>query len=72
MFQRLQLDRVRLHLSKRTTYTQTQQCAERLLLLGQTDQAVQLLLETEAENNNFYEDCLRYRTTVLRTTECFE
>ncbi|GFY16613.1 WD repeat-containing protein 11 [Trichonephila clavipes] len=59
VYKKLQLDRVRLHLSKRTTYSQTQQCAERLLLLGQTDQAVQLLLETESENDNFYEDCLR-------------
>ncbi|GIY84420.1 WD repeat-containing protein 11 [Caerostris darwini] len=59
VYKKLQLDRVRLHLSKRTTYTQTQQSAERLLLLGQTDQAVQLLLETESENDNFYEDCLR-------------
>ncbi|GFS29359.1 WD repeat-containing protein 11 [Nephila pilipes] len=59
VYKKLQLDRVRLHLSKRTTYSQTQQCAERLLLLGQTDQAVQLLLETESENDSFYEDCLR-------------
>lgn len=66
LFQRLQLDRVRLHLSKRTTYAQTQQCAERLLLLGQTDQAVQLLLETESENSNFYEDCLRLAMLICK------
>lgn len=58
-YKRLQIDRVSLHVHKRTTHNQTQQCAEHLLLLGQTDKAVQLLLETEASNENFYVDSLR-------------
>ncbi|XP_054721445.1 WD repeat-containing protein 11-like [Uloborus diversus] len=68
VYKRLQLDRVHLHLSKRSTYAQTQQCSERLLLLGQTDQAVQLLLETDSENDSFYEDCLR--ACLLSTVQC--
>ena len=34
-FQRMQLDRVLLHDSKRQTYDQTRKCTETLLLLGQ-------------------------------------
>ncbi|XP_076467443.1 WD repeat-containing protein 11-like [Babylonia areolata] len=54
-----QLDRVSLHDSKRATYEHTQKCAENYMLLGQTDRAVQLLLETEAENDSYYIDSLR-------------
>ena len=32
------------------------------MLLGQTDRAVQLLLETDSDNDNYYVDCLRYLT----------
>ena len=53
------MDRVSLHDSKRSTYEHTRKCAENLMLLGQTDRAVQLLLETESENENYYTDCLR-------------
>ena len=35
------------------------------MLLGQTDRAVQLLLETESENENYYTDCLRCVVHVL-------
>ncbi|XP_064630114.1 WD repeat-containing protein 11-like isoform X2 [Lineus longissimus] len=58
-FQKYQLDRIALHESKRATYEHTKKCAESLMLLGQTDRAVQLLLETEADNDNYYVDCLR-------------
>ncbi len=58
-FQKYQLDRVSLHDSKRSTYDHTKKCAENLMLLGQTDRAVQLLLETDADNENYYTDCLR-------------
>ncbi|XP_074640587.1 WD repeat-containing protein 11-like isoform X2 [Tubulanus polymorphus] len=58
-FQKYQLERVALHDSKRATYEHTCKCAENLILLGQTDRAVQLLLETEPENDGYYVDCLR-------------
>ncbi|GAB1607865.1 WD repeat-containing protein 11-like isoform X2 [Argonauta hians] len=58
-FQKYQLDRIALHDSKRATYENTKKCAENYMLLGQTDRAVQLLLETEADNDNYYVDSLR-------------
>lgn len=58
-YKKYQLDRVSLHDSKRATYEHTQKCAENYVLLGQTDRAVQLLLETEAENESYYIDSLR-------------
>ncbi len=65
--QKYQLDRISLHDSKRATYEHTRKCAENLMLLGQTDRAVQLLLETDADNDQYYTDCLRYqRITVER------
>ncbi|CAH3181969.1 unnamed protein product [Porites lobata] len=58
-FQRSQLDRLALHDSKRSTYDHTRKCAETLVLLGQADRAVQLFLETDAANDNYYVDSLR-------------
>ena len=58
--QKYQLDRISLHDSKKATYEHTKKCAENLMLLGQTDRAVQLLLETDSDNDNYYVDCLRY------------
>lgn len=58
-FQKSQLDRIALHDSKRASYENTKKCAENYVLLGQTDRAVQLLLETEADNDNYYVDSLR-------------
>ncbi|XP_015757943.1 PREDICTED: WD repeat-containing protein 11-like, partial [Acropora digitifera] len=58
-FQKSQLDRLALHDSKRTTYEQTRKCAETLVLMGQADRAVQLFLETDAVNENYYVDSLR-------------
>jgi len=58
-FQRSQLDRLALHDSKRSTYDHTRKCAETLVLLGQADRAVQLFLETDAVNDNYYVDSLR-------------
>ncbi|XP_025096054.1 WD repeat-containing protein 11-like [Pomacea canaliculata] len=58
-YKKYQLDRVALHDSKRATYDHTQKCAENYIMLGQTDRAVQLLLETEAENESYYIDSLR-------------
>ncbi|XP_013381759.1 WD repeat-containing protein 11 isoform X1 [Lingula anatina] len=58
-FQKYQLDRIALHDVKRESYEHTKKVAENLMLLGQTDRAVQLLLETEAENDSYYIDCLR-------------
>ena len=58
-FQTHQLNRVALHDSKRSTYEHTKKCAETLVLLRQSDRAVQLFLETEANNTNYYTDSLR-------------
>uniref|UniRef100_A0A3Q2XFW3 WD repeat-containing protein 11 n=1 Tax=Hippocampus comes TaxID=109280 RepID=A0A3Q2XFW3_HIPCM len=58
-FQKFQLDRVHLQEVKRTSYEHTKKCADQLLLLGQTDRAVQLLLETSADNPSYYCDSLK-------------
>ncbi|XP_078587664.1 WD repeat-containing protein 11-like isoform X3 [Branchiostoma floridae x Branchiostoma japonicum] len=58
-FQKYQLERINLHDSKRATYEHTQHCAEKLLMLGQSDRAVQLYLETDADNDNYFSDSLR-------------
>lgn len=58
-FQRSQLDRLALHDNKRSTYDHTRKCAETLVLLGQADRAVQLFLETDSVNENYYVDSLR-------------
>uniref|UniRef100_A0A672R577 WD repeat-containing protein 11-like n=1 Tax=Sinocyclocheilus grahami TaxID=75366 RepID=A0A672R577_SINGR len=56
---RFQLERVRLQEVKRSSYEHTKKCADQLLLLGQTDRAVQLLLETSADNSSYYCDSLK-------------
>lgn len=58
-YKKLQLERVLLHESKRSSHSHTERCANNFLLLGQPDRAVQLLLETETENEHFYTDSLR-------------
>uniref|UniRef100_A0A8C4QUC4 WD repeat domain 11 n=1 Tax=Eptatretus burgeri TaxID=7764 RepID=A0A8C4QUC4_EPTBU len=58
-YQKWQLERAGLQESKRTTYTHTRQCADKLLLLGQMDRAVQLLLETGADSPGYYCDSLK-------------
>ncbi|XP_052100859.1 WD repeat-containing protein 11-like [Mytilus californianus] len=58
-YKKYQLDRVALHDSKRATYDHTKKCAENYVMLGQTDRAVQLFLETEPDNDIYYTDCLR-------------
>ncbi|XP_050396083.2 WD repeat-containing protein 11 [Patella vulgata] len=58
-FKKYQLDRVALHDNKRATNDHTHKCVENYILLGQTDRAVQLLLETEADNTTYYVDSLR-------------
>uniref|UniRef100_A0A8C7XIU8 WD repeat-containing protein 11 n=1 Tax=Oryzias sinensis TaxID=183150 RepID=A0A8C7XIU8_9TELE len=58
-FQKFQLDRVHLQEVKRSSYEHTKKCADQLLLLGQTDRAVQLLLETSADNSSYYCDSLK-------------
>ena len=58
-YKKYQLDRVALHDSKRPTHEHTRKCAENLIMLGQTDRAVQLLLETEPDTDPYYIDCLR-------------
>ncbi|KAL8187257.1 UNVERIFIED_CONTAM: WD repeat-containing protein 11, partial [Gekko kuhli] len=58
-FQKFQLERVNLQEVKRSNYDHTRKCTDQLLLLGQTDRAVQLLLETNAENPYYYCDSLK-------------
>ncbi|XP_069468053.1 WD repeat-containing protein 11 [Ambystoma mexicanum] len=58
-FQKFQLERVCMQEVKRSTYDHTRKCADQLLLLGQTDRAVQLLLETSADNEHYYCDSLK-------------
>ncbi|XP_064464638.1 WD repeat-containing protein 11-like [Ornithodoros turicata] len=58
-YKTLQLERTLLHESKRSSHSHTERCANTFLLLGQPDRAVQLLLETETENEHFYTDSLR-------------
>ncbi|XP_010210770.1 PREDICTED: WD repeat-containing protein 11, partial [Tinamus guttatus] len=58
-FQKFQLERVNLQEVKRSTYDHTKKCADQLILLGQTDRAVQLLLETSSENAHYYCDSLK-------------
>uniref|UniRef100_A0A8C6ULV9 WD repeat domain 11 n=1 Tax=Neogobius melanostomus TaxID=47308 RepID=A0A8C6ULV9_9GOBI len=58
-FQKFQMDRVHLQEVKRSSYDHTKKCADQLLLLGQTDRAVQLLLETSADNPSYYCDSLK-------------
>lgn len=57
--QRLQLERTSLHESKRGDYQHTKKVIEQLILLGEMDRAVQLLLETEIENPNNYTDAIK-------------
>ncbi|XP_061491806.1 WD repeat-containing protein 11 isoform X3 [Rhineura floridana] len=58
-FQKFQLERVNLQEVKRSNYDHTRKCTDQLLHLGQTDRAVQLLLETSAENPYYYCDSLK-------------
>ncbi|XP_068114117.1 WD repeat-containing protein 11 [Hyperolius riggenbachi] len=58
-FQKFQLDRICLQEVKRSSYEHTRKCADQLLLLGQTDRAVQLLLETSPDNPQYYCDSLK-------------
>lgn len=57
--QRMQLERISLHESKRGDYQHTKKVIEQLILLGEMDRAVQLLLETEIENPNYYTDAIK-------------
>lgn len=55
----MQLDQVELHEWKRGDYSHTQHVIERLILLGETDKAVQLLLETDFNNPNYHADAIK-------------
>ncbi|KAK7571105.1 hypothetical protein V9T40_014709 [Parthenolecanium corni] len=58
-FQKMQLEQVELHEWKRGDYQHTQRVIERLILLGETDRAVQLLLETDFGNSNYHTDAIK-------------
>uniref|UniRef100_A0A8D8RS64 WD repeat-containing protein 11 n=2 Tax=Cacopsylla melanoneura TaxID=428564 RepID=A0A8D8RS64_9HEMI len=58
-YQKLELERTALHESKRGDYKHTQYVIQRLILLGETDRAVQLLLETNISNDNYYSDAIK-------------
>lgn len=58
-YQRLQLERVSVHEWRRGDYKHTQKVVERLILLGEMDRAVQLLLETDLDNPSYYTDGIK-------------
>ncbi|XP_046385283.1 WD repeat-containing protein 11-like [Ischnura elegans] len=63
-YQRMQLERVALHEGKRQCgvrggYEQTRKVVERLILLGEGDRAVQLLLETDLDHPRYYSDAIK-------------
>lgn len=68
-YKALQLKRLLFHERQRMVHSHTQRCVCRLLLLGQADQAVQLLLETEAASEHFYSDSLRACLVASLKTE---
>nr|CAD7396669.1 unnamed protein product [Timema poppensis] len=70
-YQRLQLERVSLHESKRGDYKHTKMVIEQLILLGEMDRAVQLLLETELENTNYYTDAIKLVQGFIKSTRYY-
>ncbi|KAJ9582833.1 hypothetical protein L9F63_022829, partial [Diploptera punctata] len=58
-YQRVQLERVCLHENKRGDYQHTKKVIQQLILLGEMDRAVQLLLETELDNPSYYTDAIK-------------
>lgn len=58
-YKRQQMDRVVSYESKRGDEEHTKKVIQELILLGETDRAVQLLLETELENPNYYTDAIK-------------
>uniref|UniRef100_A0A131Z532 WD repeat-containing protein 11 n=1 Tax=Rhipicephalus appendiculatus TaxID=34631 RepID=A0A131Z532_RHIAP len=68
-YKALQLKRLLFHERQRVVHSHTQRCVCRLLLLGQADQAVQLLLETEPASEHFYSDSLRACLVASLKTE---
>ncbi|KAL3183206.1 hypothetical protein MRX96_006965 [Rhipicephalus microplus] len=68
-YKALQLKRLLFHERQRAVHSHTQRCVCRLLLLGQADQAVQLLLETEPASEHFYSDSLRACLVASLKTE---
>ncbi|EDV20115.1 uncharacterized protein TRIADDRAFT_10380, partial [Trichoplax adhaerens] len=67
IFRKDQLERAFLHDAKRTSYAQTNKCECNLILLGQVDRAIKLLLETNPSDENYYADSLR---ACLTATIC--
>jgi WD repeat-containing protein 11 len=57
--QKLQFERASRHEAKRGDYEHSKKVIERLILLGQTDRAVQLLLETDLDNPAYYTDAIK-------------
>lgn len=53
------MDRVITYEGKRGGEEHTKKVIQELILLGETDRAVQLLLETELENPNYYTDAIK-------------
>lgn len=54
-----------MHEWRRGDYKHTQRVVERLILLGEMDRAVQLLLETDLDNPNYYTDGIKYVNNKL-------
>lgn len=57
--QKMQLEQVELYEWKRGDYQYRQRVIERLILLGEMDRAVQLLLCTDFSNPNYQADAIK-------------
>jgi len=67
--QKLQFERASRHEAKRGDYEHSKKVIERLILLGQTDRAVQLLLETDLDNPAYYTDAIKLVKNHLRQSQ---
>eukprot|EP00794_Sanderia_malayensis_P005451 gene5450-6133_t len=58
-YQSVQLYKIALRDSHRSTPEHTRSCAEKLILIGETDRAVQILFEADPSESSYYTDALR-------------
>jgi len=53
------MERVALYENKRGDYSRTQRVIQELIILGETDRAVQLLLETDLDHPQYHVDAMK-------------
>lgn len=63
------MSRVQLQDSKKYGTDTRLECARKYILLGKSDRAIHLLLESDTESSSFYSDSLRYIYTPAQL-EC--